>query len=343
MMPVVGKPPMATTQVLSSNLAIAILLTAALLDFCVGDPWGWPHPVRLIGWCISYYTKVVFDWVSSPIGQYIAGACLGIGLPLGIVFLSMFIITVSKTLSLLLSFSIATVLMASCWAAKSLRSAAEEVIYLLENRGLDAARKQLKYYVGRDTTELSKTEILRALLESISENATDGVFAPLFYSLLGLFISPEWGVSAALAYKGLSTLDSMVGYRTSPYQHLGCVSARLEDVATWLPCRVTVLTIAIMSGSFKQVLTICQRDASTDPSPNSGWSECAYAAALNIQLGGLNYYQGEPKYKPLLGDCLESITTSKIEQALHLTRYGVLMWLSLGVGGLIFRYHIHCG
>jgi adenosylcobinamide-phosphate synthase len=292
---------------------------------------------------IKQYTQVIFRGVSSPLGQRIAGVLLGIGLPLLSAGLIALIVNASEMISPILGFGITTIAISSCWATRSLRQAAEAVINPLSKGNLDDAREQLQHYVGRDTASLSAAEILRALLESVSENATDGVFAPLFYSLCGLFISPTWGVAAAFAYKSLSTLDSMVGYRTAPYTHLGWCSARLEDAATWLPCRLTVVTIAVISGHFLQVIRICQRDAPADPSPNSGWSECAYAAALGIQLGGLNYYQGKPSYKPLLGNNLEPITLNKLTIALNLTRYGFLIWLGAGLIGLAFRYHLHCG
>jgi len=334
---------MVTVQTLWCNLPPNILLAAAIVDFCIGDPWSWPHPVKSMGWGIEHYSQFVFRWFSSPQKQNIAGILLGIGFPLLSAVLSASFVIASGLLSPILGFGIAIILIASCWAARSLRDAAEDVVNPLGDGDIDTAREKLKHYVGRDTANLSEAGILRALLESISENATDGVFAPLFYSLLGLSISPAWGVALAFAYKCLSTLDSMVGYRTAPYTYLGRFSARLEDIATWLPCRLTVLTIAILSGHFQKVLRVCQRDAPADPSPNSGWSECAYAVALAVQLGGFNYYQGQPRYKPLLADDLEPITIDKVTLALRLTRHGFLLWLGLGWIGLTWRYHLHCG
>ncbi|MEM8605234.1 MAG: cobalamin biosynthesis protein, partial [Cyanobacteria bacterium P01_H01_bin.121] len=113
-------------------------------------------------------------------------------------------------------------------------------------------------------------------------------------------------------------------------RNLGWASARFEDVITWLPCRLVVLSIALLSGRSLQVLQICWRDARADPSPNAGWSECAYAAALGVQLGGTNWYRGMLKEKPLLGDAQQPITVHSIEQALTLTRYCFLIWLGLG-------------
>jgi adenosylcobinamide-phosphate synthase len=219
-----------------------------------------------------------------------------------------------------------------------LRDAAEDVLAPLSQGDLEQARQRLSLYVGRDTQNLSEAEVLRAVMETISENATDGVMAPWFYALVGTAIAPFLGVGLAIAYKALSTLDSMVGYRTAPYTYLGWFSARSEDIATWLPCRLTVLTIALLSRQPLRVWRLCRRDAPQDPSPNAGWSECAYAAALGVQLGGPNTYRGELKYKPLLAEPLRPITILVIRQGLRLTRWAFWLWLGLGVVVLMGRY-----
>jgi adenosylcobinamide-phosphate synthase len=123
----------------------------------------------------------------------------------------------------------------------------------------------------------------------------------------------------------------MVGYREAPYTHLGWFSARLEDYLTWLPCRLTVMTLALLSGKPQQVWSICCRDGIKDPSPNSGWSECAYAAVLGVQLGGTNWYGGVAKQKPLLGEPINPITPAKIDRALQLTRYCFVLWLGVAI------------
>lgn len=126
----------------------------------------------------------------------------------------------------------------------------------------------------------------------------------------------------------------MVGYREAPYTHLGWFSARLEDKLTWLPCRLVVITLALLSGKPWHVWRICRRDAIKDSSPNSGWSECAYAAVLGVQVGGTNWYRGVAKHKPLLGEPIYPITPAQIYQALHLTRYCCLIWLGLAIVAL---------
>jgi adenosylcobinamide-phosphate synthase len=258
----------------------------------------------------------------------------------------------------LLGITVESVLLASCFAGRSLRAAAVDVLQPLDAGDLVGARSKLSLYVGRDTENLSESEILRAVLETVTENATDGVMAPLFYSLLGAAVPVvgRWAIpdgpwdgtlplalAMPLAYKASSTLDSMVGYKESPYTELGWFSARTEDVLTWLPCRLTVITLAILSGKPRQVLHVCWRDAIKDPSPNSGWSECAYAAVIGVQLGGTNWYRGVAKHKPLLGDPIHPIAKERIHQALQLTRYCFLIWLAIAgvalLGELLISLH----
>jgi adenosylcobinamide-phosphate synthase len=209
--------------------------------------------------------------------------------------------------------------------------AADDVLQPLIAGQLTQARSKLSQYVGRDTEKLDESEILRAVLETVTENATDGVTAPLFYAIVGAFVPGVGSAPLALAYKAASTLDSMIGYWNEPYTDLGWFSAQLEDRLTWLPCRLTVITLALLSGKPQEVWNLCLRDASKDPSPNSGWSECTYAAILGVQLGGTNWYQGVAKDKPFLGDPLDPITPAKIDQALELTRYCFLIWLGLAI------------
>jgi adenosylcobinamide-phosphate synthase len=319
-----------------------IPLVASLLDFAIGDPWGWPHPVQCMGWVIHHYQAIALQVAKTPWQQRLGGMVLGLGLPLlsGAIAASMVLVTTQ--LHPMGGIGVATVLMASCFAGRSLRHAAIDVLRPLSQSNLVAARERLSRYVGRDTDTLSTPEVQRAVLETISENATDGVMAPLFYALVGTAIAPAAGVSLAIAYKALSTLDSMIGYRTAPYTHLGWFSARSEDVATWLPCRLTVLTIALLSRRPVHVWQLCRRDAPQDPSPNAGWSECAYAAALGVQLGGINTYRGEIKAKPLLAEPTQPITVAVIHQGLQLTRWAFLLWLGFGILALSVRYRLNC-
>lgn len=308
-----------------------ILAIAATLDYLIGDPWGWPHPVRLMGWMIHNFQTFTAKYFHHPLAQRIAGIVLAIGLVTISGIGGWLIVQAAQRLHPLLGIIIASILLASCFAGHSLRAAAAEVLRSLNKKDITVTRSILSRYVGRDTEQLTETEILRAVLETVTENATDGVMAPLFYAILGAFLPGVGSVPLALAYKAASTLDSMVGYREYPYIYIGWFSAKQEDILTWLPCRLLVITLAILSGKPLYVWQVCRRDAIKDSSPNSGWSECAYAAVLGVQLGGTNWYRGVAKQKPLLGDPIYPITAQKINQATLLTRYCFLIWLAIAL------------
>ncbi|MEA5616965.1 adenosylcobinamide-phosphate synthase CbiB [Cronbergia sp. UHCC 0137] len=312
-------------------MTAVVFILAATFDYLIGDPWGWPHPVRVMGWVISGLSKFFGQYCHTPLAQRLAGIILGLILIVGSGLVGWLIIESAKWVHPWLGVAVQSILLASCFALRSLRSAAVDVIQPLEMGKLEEARQILSNYVGRDTENLSEAEILRAVLETVTENATDGVMAPLFYAIVGGFIPVVGAVPLALAYKASSTLDSMVGYKEAPYTYLGWFSARLEDCLTWFPCRLTVMTLGLLSAKPWDVWRICQRDAIQDPSPNSGWSECAYAAVLGVQMGGTNWYGGVAKNKPLLGDAIYGITPTAINQALQLTRYAFLLWLGIAI------------
>jgi adenosylcobinamide-phosphate synthase len=317
------------------TINIYVLIIAATLDFLIGDPWGWLHPVQVMGWVISRFSNFTLKYSQHSLTQRIAGIILGVILIIGSGFFGWLIIQCARWLHPFLGITLESILLASCFAARSLRTAAEAVLQPLILGQILDARAILSNYVGRDTENLTESEILRAVLETVTENAVDGVMAPLFYAIVGAFIPFVGAIPLALAYKASSTLDSMVGYREAPYTYLGWFSARLEDKLTWFPCRLTVITLALFSRKPLDVWRICCRDAVSDPSPNSGWSECAYAAILGVQLGGTNWYHGVAKQKPLLGNAIYPITATHIQQALQLTRYCFLLWLGIAIALLI--------
>jgi adenosylcobinamide-phosphate synthase len=283
-----------------------------------------------MGWSIDKYTQIALKYCRQPYSRRLAGIVLCWGLILVTGSVTWLIIYGCNLLHPILGLAVQSIALASCFAARSLRQAAEDVLAAVATGNLDIARTKLAMYVGRDTDKLTIPDIYRSILETITENAIDGVMAPLFYAIVGILFVPIVGaVPLAMAYKAASTLDSMVGYRREPYTDLGWCSAKSEDVLTWLPCRLTVLTLSIISAKPLTVWRLCWRDAIHDPSPNSGWSECAYAAALGVQLGGINYYRGQVQAKPLLGDAIQPITPAMIQQALGLTRFSFLLWVGL--------------
>ena len=313
---------------------ISILWLASFLDYVIGDPWGWLHPVQVIGWFISSYSKWILDRFENKKVRKLAGIILGLVIILGTGLVCWLIIDIAKQINFILALILQVVLLASCFADKSLRQASADVLRYLVVDDLKQARYRLSFYVGRDTENLSSTEIYRAVLETVTENATDGVTAPLFYALLGGFIPTIGVVPLAMAYKASSTLDSMVGYRNQIYIDLGWFSAKVEDYLTWIPCRLTVLTLALISGNTIESLQQTRQYAVQDSSPNSGWSESIYAVILGVQLGGVNIYKGEKRVKPLLGKASNTIDATTIEKALSLTRTCFLIWLTIASGFL---------
>lgn len=318
------------------------LILAAVLDYWVGDPWQWLHPVQVIGAMIEAGKQLILGLGKFiPMSAFtqrlflrLAGGLLAWSMILGTGGVSWLLVAGVEQLFPGLGVIVAIILLASCLAGRSLRAAAVDVLTPWQEGDLVRARARLSRYVGRDTENLEATEILRAILETVTENATDGVFAPLFYAGVGCFIPGLGPVPLAMAYKAASTLDSMIGYRRFPYTDLGWVAAKTEDILTWFPCRLVVFSLLLWTKKPRQAWAICCRDAPLDPSPNAGWSECAYAVVLGVQMGGENYYQGERKFKPLLGEPEHPITIDKIYQALNLTRWLSLAWvllLSLGI------------
>ena len=309
-----------------------VLVTAAVWDFAIGDPRFLIHPVQIMGWLINGYTAFTIKTTQKKWLRRLSGIILGLSLIVGSGAGAWLIVKAAYGLNFWLGWIFEVVLLASCFAGKSLRKAAQDVLKPLLAQDIVRARAILSNYVGRDTDKLSAREILRAVLETVGENSVDGITAPLFYGILGVCLGIG-AVPLALGYKAASTLDSMIGYLREPYTDIGWFSAQLEDRLTWLPCRLTVLTLALFSGKPRSVLAVCRRDAILDPSPNSGWSECIYAAILGVQLGGINTYKGEVRQKPLLGNPENDITFEIVQKALSLTRYCFLLWLVLAVIG----------
>jgi adenosylcobinamide-phosphate synthase len=218
--------------------------------------------------------------------------------------------------------------LASALAGRSLRLAVEDVLKPLSSAPpqLEQARQKLAWIVGRDVDGLPAPELLRALAETASENAVDGLFAPLFWMLIGAGL---WSLNPALpgplalawAFKASSTLDSMLGYRRGRLQWLGTAGARLDDGLTWLPCRLLALSLGQLGPAL--------RDGASDPSPNAGVSQAAYAHALGLQLGGLNRYGGIERAKPLLNEGGRAADQQGVQAILDASQRSALLWLGL--------------
>jgi adenosylcobinamide-phosphate synthase len=304
-----------------------LILAAFSLDLVLGDPPYLPHPVVWIGRLID---RLELFLAALFLRQRLAGILLtlfAVGLSGGLTWIAL-------TLAGRINPWVET--LASVWfayttlALHDLHKESREVIQLLADGDLTEARRSLSLIVGRQTADLDEGEIIKACIETVAENTSDGVVAPLFYLFLG-------GPVAAVMFKAASTLDSMVGYRNERYRELGWSSARLDDVLNLIPARLTGLLMVLASvplglnswGALKTLL----RDARKPKSPNAGFPEAAAAGALGVQLGGAAVYFGERVEKPTLGDVDRPATVASYRAMVRLMY--LTSFLALGLGFLI--------
>lgn len=300
-----------------------ILISAILLDLLIGDPRWIPHPVVYIGKLVTVLERALRRLVGNERLGGVLLLVMTVGITCGI---AMALLRGAYALSPYLGFSVAVLLSWSCLAARSLHLQSRLVADALVRGDLAAGRKYLSYIVGRDTAELDEPEVWRAAVETVAENSSDGVIAPLFYLILG-------GPPLALAYKAVNTLDSMVGYKNERYREFGWASARFDDLANFIPARLTALLMVIAAPflglSARGAWRIMVRDGRNHSSPNSGIPEAAAAGALGVQLGGTNSYGGVRVAKPTIGESLAPLSVEAWRGAVRLM-YGAE---ALFVGG----------
>jgi adenosylcobinamide-phosphate synthase len=284
------------------DIIILPLLVAYLLDLLLGDPRWLPHPIRLYGLLISTGER----WLNKGGFRFLKGAILSIALVL-VVFIILFAFLQFLLRDYpLLYYIISSVLLFYALANKSLIQEGRAVFDALQHGGLEAGRKRLSWIVGRETKNLSEPQIRTAVFETMSENLSDGVVAPLFYYAL-------LGVPGALAYKMVNTLDSMIGYKSEKYYLFGKFAARLDDVLNFIPARITALLMTLVSAkpfALKTVLKYGARHAS----PNAGYPEAALAGILNCRFGGPNYYHGQLVEKPYIGDATRPLAHEEFKR-----------------------------
>jgi adenosylcobinamide-phosphate synthase len=277
------------------------LLVAAVMDAVVGDPHWLPHPVRVMGRCITWFEYEVRKICRSASSLRFAGICLAVALPTLTFVLATIIIEEAEQFAGWLGSALSIILASMSLAACDLWDHAHAVDGPLQAGNLSAARRAVGMIVGRDTAGLSPSEVARATVETVAESAADGVVAPLLYLAIG-------GAPLALAYKAINTLDSMIGHRDTRYADFGWASARLDDLANWIPARLTALALLLGAGlqirrlePVRRGWRVFRRDGGKHPSPNSGRPEAAMAGALGVRLGGTNYYDGVAHDRPILG------------------------------------------
>jgi adenosylcobinamide-phosphate synthase len=322
------------------------------LDRLLGDPPRCPHPVVLMGGLISALRRPAEAWAGDrPRALRLAGALITLTLVGGSVLAGWALERLALALWSAapggglrwLGPTLLVVALASALAGRSLEQAVLGVLQALQAPDPAAARRRLAGIVGRDTDRLDAAGILRALAETASENGVDGLFAPLFWMLVGAGIWSAGGgqlpgpLALAWGFKAASTLDSMLGYRRGRLTWLGSAGARLDDLLVWLPCRLTALSLPLAAGRPGRgpaLLRAACRDGRADPSPNAGVSQAAYAHLVGVQLGGANHYGGVRRDKPLLAAGRPAPDPAAVQQMLALNRRLELLWL-LGWGLLL--------
>ncbi|QGU96787.1 cobalamin biosynthesis protein [Clostridium bovifaecis] len=289
-------------------------MLAVIIDWIIGDPRWFPHPVIYMGKLISYLDKTGRKLCKTDDSIRTFGG---------------FIVLVVASLSFIIPFALLWKVQDIPWlyhminvfilwttlAAKSLKVEAKKVYYSLKNGDLQDARVKLSYIVGRDTSALDEKEIIRADVETVAENTSDGVIAPLIYAIIG-------GAPLAMMYKGVNTMDSMLGYMNEKYRYIGFFPAKVDDVFNFIPARITgvlmCLTAFLVKGNIIESLKIMVRDRKNHKSPNCAYPEGAAAGAMRIQLGGTNVYFGEVVYKPTIGDKKQDLNFEHINDSVKL-------------------------
>jgi adenosylcobinamide-phosphate synthase len=304
-----------------------LLISSYIADLIFGDPEWLPHPIRGIGKLINLLDRLLNRvdsfWISRIKGIILAFIVVGISGCFAYVFIKF-----SGKLNHFLGNLAWIYLGYTTLSVKDLFLKAKAILKKLMSNSLIEARLKLSQIVGRDTENLSEERIIKAAIESISENTNDGIIAPLFYLIIG-------GPVLAIVYKAINTLDSMVGYKNNRYRDFGWFSAKLDDVANFIPARITGFLIVVSSfvlrKNFKDSFRIMLRDGKKHPSPNSGVSEAAMAGALGIKLGGPSTYQRRLSEKPYLGEDKFPTAPLLINYALAISFVASFLMVLLGV------------
>lgn len=306
---------------------ILIMILGYIMDLVFGDPYWFPHPVRFIGKLISKTEKFIRKHAKSEKSLKYWGILMWL-VPVVTTAIVTALIVKIASFNKYVEIFVSAFIIYTTLSTKCLKDEATKIYNVLETGDITKSRVQLSYIVGRDTTNLSQSEIIRATVETVAENTVDGTISPMFYGFL-------FGPVGAMTYKAINTLDSMVGYKNDKYLNLGCVSAKLDDVANFIPARLTAIFMPLgaflcgMNGanSFK----IAIRDRKNHKSPNCAFAEGAAAGAIGVQLGGTNIYFGKEVYKPTIGDKkreLENYDIVRMNKLMYATTANALLILS---------------
>lgn len=312
-------------------LTVMAAVCGFALDCVLGDPAWMPHPVVLMGKVIAWAEPVLRNrFPKTPKGEFYAGLCLAAGLPLATLLVTGGVCLAAARLHWAAGFAAQTLW---CWQALAMRGLASEsrnVWKELQNGDLPAARKAVGRIVGRDTERLTAEGVVKAAVETVSENFSDGVAAPMLYMFLG-------GAPLALAYKAVNTMDSMVGYKNERYLYFGRAAAKLDDAVNFLPARISALcwiaAAALCGRDWRNAWSIWRRDRRRHTSPNAAQTEAACAGSLGIQLNGPAWYFGKLYEKPYLGDPLRPVEAEDILRAIRMMTAAGILLLALCCAG----------
>lgn len=311
-------------------MTVWAVLGGFVLDALFGDPAWLPHPVVYMGKAISKLEKFLRPRLpKTPQGELLGGAIVAFCLPVGTFLLTGLVCWGAARLHPLLGLAVQMFWCGQALAARGLVQESTNVYKELKKPDLPGARKAVSRIVGRDTAELTAEGVTKAAVETVAENASDGVIAPLLYMLIG-------GAPLALTYKAINTMDSMLGYKNEKYLYFGRVPAKLDDVANYIPSRLAgllwVAAAAFTHNDAKGAWKIWRRDRRRHASPNSAQTESACAGALGVQLAGPAYYFGQYYPKLTIGDALRSIEPEDILRANRMMVAESILALAIGLG-----------
>jgi adenosylcobinamide-phosphate synthase len=315
--------------------ALLLFTLAYALDWLVGDPEWAPHPVRWMGWLIQTGESFLRRFIHTPRAEFVGGLLLSLSVVGAFGVGSWLLLIWLGRLNHVAAFVVALYFAVTTLATRSLLDEVRAVSRLLLISDLSGARRQVARIVGRDTAELDEPEVTRAVIETLAESASDGVVAPMFYLAIG-------GAPAALAYKAVNTLDSMIGHQDERYELFGKFAARLDDAANFIPARLTALLFVLAAWAlrldWRGAWRVLRRDGAKHKSPNAGRPEAAMAGALSVQLGGTNYYGGEPHYGQHLGDAKLPLDDRALRYALRVTACASLFMLAICLLALLLLF-----
>lgn len=308
-------------------LHLAAIIAGFILDLIFGDPHWLPHPICLIGNLIGWLEKHLRAWLEPNKTALLCGGAFMVLIVVSVSFaVPLAILALAHRVSPWLAFAVETIMCYQIFATKCLRDESMKVYDALAKNDLADARVKLSWIVGRDTKNLDAEEVIKGAVETVAENTADGIIAPMLYMFIG-------GAPLAFLYKGINTMDSMVGYKNDKYLYFGRCAAKLDDLANLIPARITGL-VMIMAAYFvnldaKNAWKIFWRDRYNHLSPNSAMTESVTAGALNIQLGGDHYYFGKLVHKDTIGDNIRSVCPDDIVKANELLYMTAVLCLLL--------------